>query len=242
MRDGSGGVILGRARLLILGFLAALGGCFLAFMLSASPASAAEQPHADPGILDGVTTTVTQAASQVEGQLTRVTDVVDHRRMPTLAPLRNLTHTATDAVVHLTAGLADTIDALPALELPGYELPLPQAEQGATMPDRLFGAMDPDPAEISITASTAHDRGAAIAATEMSGIPSAPPSSPYGDPAVPPRASMTVNSSSTGTNGANTVAATSDNAWMPLPSTRATGSQNEALPPSPGEGSDPTPD
>lgn len=251
MRDKPDGLVIGPARLLILGMFACVAGSFLALFLSASPASAADTPPADTGALGGLAATV----SSVEQRATTVadtivaSDLVSDRLGRVDIPLERLARTATAATTAMTAvpplatalrlatGLPANVTELLA-ELPlsialSVEPPLPGGI--AEVPTTSLAV--PAPASARATAPSAV-AGTTIA--EASLVPA--PSPPNDHPATPQRALAGATSWSAGSDGGAAAATPGDTAWNPTLSNTRNATQSGSMPSSSNDGSDPAPD
>lgn len=254
------GFVLGSARLLILAVIAALGGCILFFFLSASPASAEESPPADPGLLGHMT----DALSQIDVQLTsgagvvtaalpsvgsHTQDVVENVTAPLPDPARTVATVATEtlattvtiATTQLTTSATELVSALPISELVGADDSGTDASAAAELSGIANGAFLHGASTASATT--------AASATIVPGVTPAPASEPAPQPipandfpVSPPVTAVLTASSSGAAGGGSMFAVSSERDWIPLLSSCASYSSNDAVPSSSNDGSDPAPD
>jgi hypothetical protein len=232
-----------------LAIFAALCGCILSFFLSASPASAQESPHADPGILEGITAAISQSDQPVDQQVASGVDAVaatlpagSHLApatlAPVIAPLRTVTHTVTATATQLTANVAELIFSLPIPELAAA---LPDVQVSTTIaPTR---ALDHGSLTSFVTSSAASATSTANAVTTaVEASPISPFSPVNGYPVLPPRDAVISGSSSGGAAGGSALAIAGENDWAPRLGSGVSSTSNNSVPSSSNDGSDPAPD
>lgn len=250
MREKQQRISLGPARLLILAIFAALCGCILSFFLSASPASAQESPHADPGVLDRITTAISQIDQPVDQPAASGVDAVaaalpagSHLAPATLAsvmaPLPAVTHTVTATATRLTANAAELIFSLPIPELAAAALP--EVQVSTTIAPTQ--ALDHGNRTSFVTSSAASATSTANAVTTAVETSPISPSSPVnGYPVLPPRNAVISGSSSGDAVGGSALAIAGDNDWAPRLGSGVSSTSNDSVPSSSNDGSDPAPD
>jgi hypothetical protein len=227
-----------------LAIFAALCGCILSFFLSASPASAEESPHADPGILEGVTAAISQVDQQVTGGVDAVaatlpagSHLAPANLAPVIAPLRTFTHTVTATATQLTANAAELIFSLPIPELAAAALP--EVQVSTTIAPTQ--ALDHGSLASFVTSSAASATSTANAITTAVETSPISPSSPVnGYPVLPPRDAVISGSSSGGAAGGSATAGEND--WAPRLGNGVSSTSNDSVPSSSNDGSDPAPD
>jgi len=236
MREEQRKLALGPARLLLLVMFAALCGCLLFLFLSASPASAEESPHNDPGILEGATIAISQVDEQItSGVATVAAALPEPTRMVATRAAAKLTTTVTTVATQLTTNATELVFTLPIPELVGAEFPDTHPAAAA------------EPQDITNDAAVfVTSRLSAVAAEEATvGVkPVLPPRPmPANDPPVAPGAiaALTGSSSSAG-GGGSMFAVTNERDWTQLLSSGMSSNSDDPAPSSSNDGSDPAPD